>query len=95
MTGWRWRLRPVLRWNGFVSGRVYCHFEDSGNVSLDAITVNVSSNADCKKHLLAWPGRLGMVAPMALQAEVLEDLKPFMSGNESDDSRPILVLGHR
>lgn len=79
----------AVEWVCFRQGLL--SFQDSGNARLGAITVNVSSNSDCKKHLLAWPGRLGMVAPVLLQAEVLEDLKAFLS--ESDDSRPILVLG--
>jgi len=81
----------AVEWLCFRQGLL--RFDDSGNAGLDAITVNVSSNAACKKHLLAWPGRLGMVAPVLLQAEVLEDLQPFLSGNDTDDARPILVLG--
>lgn len=81
----------AVEWVCFRQGLL--SFQDSGNARLDAITVNVSSNADCKKHLLAWPGRLGMVAPVVLQTDVLEDLKPFLSGNEAGDLRPILVLG--
>jgi hypothetical protein len=66
-------------------------FEERPNKSLDEITVNVSGNGECKKHLLAWPGRLGITAPIQLDAGVVEQLMPFF--NSSDDDRPVLVLG--
>lgn len=80
-----------VEWVCFRQGLL--HFQDSGNASLDAITVNVSSNGACKKHLLAWPGRLGMAMPIALQSDVLENFERLVPGNEADDLRPILVLG--
>ena len=66
-------------------------FEDGLNTALDSITVNVSGNGDCKKTLLAWPGRLGLDAPISLENDVLEQL--CNSGFSRDKVRPILVLG--
>ena len=72
-------------------------FEDSQNVAIDSITVNVSGNGECKKHLLAWPGRLGMTSPVCLDDDnVLEQLKVFItpgSANSTPFVKPILVLG--
>ena len=67
------------------------HFEDSENIAIDSLTVNASSNSDCKKQLLAWPGRLGITAPIALTPQILDDLRPFFKTRHDD--RPILVLG--
>ncbi|MEI6706887.1 MAG: phosphoribosyltransferase domain-containing protein [Methylococcales bacterium] len=63
-------------------------FTDSYNAAIDNISVNASSNNACKKHLLAWHGRLGMTEPVDLQA----DPKPHFKTTEQDN-RPILVLG--
>ena len=68
-------------------------FEDRHNAAVDAITINVSGNGGCKKHLLAWPGRLGMDTPISLEADVIEQLGISGFSRDSDDSRPILVLG--
>ena len=68
-------------------------FEDRQNAAIDAITINVSGNGGCKKHLLAWPGRLGLAAPISLDADVVEQLCDHGFSRDSDDSRPILVLG--
>ncbi|MDD5319857.1 MAG: phosphoribosyltransferase domain-containing protein [Methylococcales bacterium] len=79
-------------------------FEDSQNAAIDNITVNVSGNGACKKHLLAWPGRLGMDAPVALESNVVEQLMCIIANVErqniaslhtdnDNDMRPILVLG--
>jgi hypothetical protein len=68
-------------------------FEDSQNAAIDNISVNVSGNGACKKHLLAWPGRLGMDAPVSLENDVVEQLCSRGFSRESTDLRPILVLG--
>ena len=72
-------------------------FEDSQNVAIDSITVNVSGNGECKKHLLAWPGRLGMTSPVCLDDDnVLEQLKVFITPGNANSApflKPILVLG--
>jgi len=68
-------------------------FEDSQNAAIDKITVNVSGNGNCKKHLLAWPGRLGMDAPIRLENDVVKQLSRSGINCESNDLRPILVLG--
>lgn len=66
-------------------------FEDRPNVDIDAIRVNVSGNGECKKHLLAWPGRLGMQHPVSLTSTDVA----FLAGqlNLSFGNRPVLVLG--
>ena len=76
----------AVEWICFRQGLL--SFTDSYNAAIDAITVNASSNNACKKHLLAWHGRLGMTEPVALQA----DPKPHFKTTEQDN-RPILVLG--
>ncbi len=65
-------------------------FEDSQNKSTDSITVNVSGNGDCKKALLAWPGRLGLSAPISLEEDMVEQMVWDGFGT---DKLPILVLG--
>jgi hypothetical protein len=67
------------------------HFQDSRNDAIDQLTVNVSGNGACKKHLLAWPGRTGITEPIQLEQGVLQKLMPHF--NKTDDVRPILVLG--
>jgi hypothetical protein len=79
----------VVEWICFRQGLL--RFEDSLNAAIDNITVNVSSNDGCKKALLAWPGRLGLDAPITLEKNVIEQLSRV--GFSSDKSQPILVLG--
>lgn len=79
----------VVEWICFRQGLL--RFEDSRNTVLDDIVVNVSGNGACKKHLLAWPGRLGITAPIQLETGVVEELLRLITN--ADDIRPILVLG--
>ena len=81
----------AVEWVCFRQGLL--RFEDSQNAAIDNITVNVSGNGECKKHLLAWPGRLGMDAPISLEADVVEQLCGSGFSRDSIDHRPILVLG--
>ena len=69
------------------------HFDDAENTELDSISVNVSGNSACKKHLLAWPGRLGLAAPMQFTNDVIAKLQQMGVDLHSDDPRPLLVLG--
>jgi len=68
-------------------------FENSQNAVIDNISVNVSGNGECKQYLLAWPGRLGMDAPVSLEKDVVEQLCRSGFNRESTDLRHILVLG--
>jgi len=79
-----------VEWVCFRQGLLY--FDDSHNTAIDNITVNVSGNGACKKHLLAWPGRLGIAAPVRLETGVVDELLGLLA-NVNDDARPILVLG--
>ncbi len=84
----------AVEWVCFRQGLL--RFEDSQNAAIDNITVNVSGNGACKKHLLAWPGRLGLDAPISLDADVVEQLMGFVSNVETQNIaslRPVLVLG--
>ncbi|MDD1616864.1 MAG: hypothetical protein CG439_2028, partial [Methylococcaceae bacterium NSP1-2] len=72
----------AVEWVCFRQGLL--SFEDSYNAAIDAISVNASSNNACKKHLLAWQGRLGITEPVALQA----DPSPHFKTTE-EDNRPI------
>lgn len=81
----------AVEWVCFRQGLL--RFEDRQNAAIDAITINVSGNGGCKKHLLAWPGRLGLAAPISLDEDVVEQLCGSGFSRDSDDSRPILVLG--
>ena len=81
----------AVEWVCFRQGLL--RFEDSQNAAIDNISVNVSGNGHCKKHLLAWPGRLGMDAPMSLEKDVVEQLYRSGFKRGSNDPRPILVLG--
>ena len=81
----------AVEWLCFRQGLL--HFEDCANNALDNITVNVSGNSECKLHLLAWPGRLGIASPIHLDVNVLEDLYQGGLSKESNDPRPLLVLG--
>ena len=81
----------AVEWVCFRQG--FLHFEDSQNTAIDNITVNVSGNGACKKHLLAWPGRLGMVVPISLDGDVVEQLVQSGFDADSNDIRPLLVLG--
>lgn len=54
-------------------------------------SINVSSTAACKKHLLGWPGRLGLTQPIQLPDDILQRLQPFLSSTNA--TLPILVLG--
>ncbi len=78
----------AVEWVCFRQGLL--RFEDKQNAAIDSITVNVSGNGDCKKALLAWPGRLGLTAPISLDNDVVEQL---CRNGLSRDDRPVLVLG--
>ncbi|MGZ8163654.1 MAG: phosphoribosyltransferase domain-containing protein [Methylobacter sp.] len=78
-----------VEWICFRQGRL--RFEDSLNSDINNITVNVSGNGNCKKDLLAWPGRLGMDAAISLETDTVEILAAHF--RTTDDPRPILVLG--
>lgn len=67
-------------------------FEDGQNTELDNIVVNVSGNDACKKALLAWPGRLGINAPIQLEDGIVDAFLQ-LTASVGDDARPILVLG--
>ncbi|MGR9013694.1 MAG: phosphoribosyltransferase domain-containing protein [Gammaproteobacteria bacterium] len=82
----------AVEWLCFRQGLL--RFEDSQNAAIDNITVNVSGNGGCKKSLLAWPGRLGLDAPISLETDVFRQLcSNGFSRDQATDSRPILVLG--
>ncbi len=81
----------AVEWICFRQGLL--RFEDSNNAVIDNITVNVSGNGGCKQHLLAWPGRLGMDAPVSLENDVVEQLGRCGISRDPNDLRPILVLG--
>ena len=81
----------AVEWVCFRQGLL--HFEDHQNAVLDNISINVSGNGDCKKHLLAWPGRLGLDAPVSLDDDVVNQLCGSGFSRDSIDNRPILVLG--
>ena len=80
-----------VEWVCFRQG--FMDFIACQNDVLENMTVNVLGNGACKKHLLAWPGRLGMAEPISLDTEVIEQL--YLSGfkRNSEDTRPVLVLG--
>lgn len=78
----------AVEWVCFRQGLL--HFEDKKNAAIDSITVNVSGNRACKKALLAWPGRLGLDAPIGLENDVVEQL---CNSGLKRDQRPLLVLG--
>ena len=69
------------------------HFEDRANATIDNITVNVLGNGECKQHLLAWPGRLGITTPINLGTDIIENLYQNGLSYESNDQRPLLILG--
>jgi hypothetical protein len=67
------------------------HFEESRREALlPAPAVNAIGNGRCKKHLLAWPGRLGIKAPVGLADHDILVLQSLLA---PADSGPLLVLG--
>jgi hypothetical protein len=54
-------------------------------------SINVIGNGECKKHMLAWPGRLGIHQPIRVSEENIRDFLALLP-NEMNN-RPILVLG--
>lgn len=77
-----------VQWLYLRAGQV--EFEDQDNAGLANIIVNVSGNGACKKALLAWPGRLGLAAPIGLDTAAVNTA---MTSLKPDDHRPVLVLG--
>jgi hypothetical protein len=65
-------------------------FEDGNDAALTPAAANVIGNGRCKKHLLAWPGRLGIKAPVSLTDIDIQDLQELL---KSCASGPLLVLG--
>lgn len=68
-------------------------FDDAGNAALDAVSVHVSSNGECKRHRLAWPGRLGMTTPVALTDATVAAAMQHLPQAKDSQRRPVLVLG--
>jgi hypothetical protein len=77
-----------VEWVALREGRM--RFEDGIDEALPSGAVNVIGNGRCKKHLLAWPGRLGIKAPVSLINTDISELQTLFN---STDSRPLLVLG--
>jgi len=77
-----------VEWVALRAGRL--RFEDAGEVDLPQVTVNAIGNGRCKKHLLAWPGRLGIKSPVTLADADMLDLQELLN---PADARPLLVLG--
>jgi len=78
----------AVHWVCLRQGRL--EFIDGDNAELDRIQVNVDGNGECKRHLLGWPGRLGMMQPVQLAADGLAQLTALLP---AADPRPVLVLG--
>jgi hypothetical protein len=68
-------------------------FDDCPSPAIADVSVNASSNNACKKHLLAWPGRLGIATPIEWSGDVVGSLCASGFMLESADARPVLVLG--
>lgn len=66
-------------------------FDDCLNDAVDSISVNASGNGACKKHLLSWPGRLGMKSPVTLTDEDVDRLTDQFIN--TDELRPLIILG--
>ncbi|MFZ2727228.1 MAG: phosphoribosyltransferase domain-containing protein [Methylococcaceae bacterium] len=79
-----------VAWLSFREGSL--SFDDAYNSQLDAISVNASSNNQCKRHLLAWQGRLGINQPVRLADNSVTQAQALFITN-NDDKRPLLVLG--
>lgn len=77
-----------VQWIFFREGGL--EFEDAQVAAIDQVTVNVSGNDECKNHLLAWPGRLGIAEPIQLEPDIVNQVSSYF---RSHDQRPILVLG--
>jgi hypothetical protein len=77
-------------WLSFREGSL--SFEDAYNSQLDAVTLNASSNNQCKRHLLAWQGRLGINTPVRLNDNSIAQAQALFVSDDSD-KRPLLVLG--
>lgn len=79
----------TVHWIWLRAGQI--RFEDNHNPALANVVVNVTGNGACKKNLLAWPGRLGLAAPISLEADVVQQASAFFK--VAVDDRPVLVLG--
>jgi len=77
-----------VEWVALRTGRL--RFEDAGEVDLPQVSVNAIGNGRCKKHLLAWPGRLGIKSPVMLADADMLELQELLP---PADARPLLVLG--
>lgn len=78
-----------VEWIALREGSLY--FEDSVDDPVAPIAVNAIGNGRCKKHLLAWPGRLGIQTPVKLAEIDISALQNLLGS--TPDSRPLLVLG--
>ncbi|MGJ0484616.1 MAG: phosphoribosyltransferase domain-containing protein [Methylomicrobium sp.] len=77
-----------VEWVALRKGRM--RFEGGIDEALPPASVNVIGNGRCKRHLLAWPGRLGIKAPVILAEDDISTLRTWLNPT---DSRPLLVLG--
>lgn len=80
-----------VKWVYFIEGR--WQFEPIAaeqNQFIDN-TINVVGNGECKKNILAWPGRLGIDRPITVSEKTIQAFLQFLP--KQSDNRPILVLG--
>ena len=71
------------RWQFSPSTEEPQHFIDN--------SINVTGNGECKRHLLAWPGRLGFNQPIEISEDSIREVIGLLP--IEIDNRPILVLG--
>jgi hypothetical protein len=67
-------------------------FDETAHNETEPTATSADSKQDCKRHLCAWQGRLGMSQPIRFPDDIaIQAKKQFVSF--ASDTRPILVLG--
>jgi len=67
------------------------HWQFTARSVLPDLPVQVVGNGQCKKALLAWPGRLGIREPLVWRPGLIDELLPLL--RPATPQRPVLVLG--
>ena len=83
--------RIPVQWIYLLQGRWQFEPADGEHEYFTDSSINVIGNGECKKHMLAWPGRLGIHQPIEINEKNIRDFLALLP--DEMDNRPILVLG--
>ncbi len=81
-----------VHWISLLDGRWQFRPTAHAGAALRDESIRVVGGDVCKRHILSWPGRLGISQPLAIDPSYVTTLTAFLPST-SADCRPLLILG--